>query len=107
MSKPLTRPIIERARALIADEDHWCRAALAKDEDGRQVDPTDATARRWCAVGAIIAAAFELVGDVKQAHNLAEVVARKIRGDSSLVNTNDTKGRAAVLALFEKALAAN
>src|SRR5271169_4952575 len=77
MSKPLTRPIIERARALIADEDHWCRAALAKDVDGRQVDPTDKTARRWCAVGAIIAAAFELVGDVKQAHNLAEVVARK------------------------------
>ena len=61
MSKPLTRPIIERARALIADEHHWCRAALAKDERGRQVDPTDLSARQRCAFGALIAAAFELV----------------------------------------------
>jgi hypothetical protein len=107
MSKPLTRPIIERARALIADEDHWCRAALAKDERGRQVDPTDAIARQRCAFGALIAASFELVGGLKQAHNLAEAVAREIRCCSSLINTNDTEGHAAVLALFDKVLAAD
>jgi hypothetical protein len=105
MSKPLTRPIIERARALIADGDHWCRAALAKDERGRQVDPTGAIARQWCAFGALIAASFELVGDLKQAHNLAEAVARE--SCSSLINTNDTEGHAAVLALFDKVLAAD
>jgi hypothetical protein len=107
MSKPLTRPIIERARSLIADEQHWCRAALARDERGRQVDPTDATARQRCAFGALIAAAFELVGDIKQAHDLAEAVAREIRCCSSLINTNDTEGHAAVLALFDKALVAD
>jgi len=107
MSKPLTRPIIERARALIADENHWCRAALAEDGRGRQVDPTDATARRWCAYGALIAAAFEFVGDLKQAHNLADAVAKEIRGPSFLINTNDTKGLAAVLAIFDEALAAD
>ena len=86
MSKPLTRPIIERARVLIADEKHWCRAALARDERGFQVDPTDTTARQRCAFGALIAAAFELVGDIKQAHSLAEAVAREIRSPWDIIN---------------------
>ncbi len=106
MSKPLNRPIIERARALIANENHWCRAAVARDERGFQVDPTGATARQRCAFGALVAAAFELVGDIKQAHDLASSVAREIRCTPSLINTNDTEGHAAVLALFDKALAA-
>ena len=105
MSKPLTRPIIERARVLIADEKHWCRAALARDERGFQVDPTDAAALQRCAFGALVAAAFELVGDLKQAHNLADAVAREVCGPSSLIHTNDTEGHAAVLALFDKVLA--
>jgi len=105
MSKPVTRPIIERARALIADENNWCRGTLARDVRGKQVDPTDSVARRRCAYGALIAAAFELVGDLKQAHNLADAVAKEIRGPSSLINTNDTEGHAAVLAIFDKVLA--
>jgi hypothetical protein len=107
MSKPLNRPIIERARALIADESQWCRGALARDGSGRQVDPTDVTARRRCAYGALVAAAFELVSNLSQAHDLADAAAREIRGSPSLINTNDTRGHAAVLALFDKALAAD
>src|SRR5437870_1290808 len=84
MSKPITRSIIERARTLIADENHWCRATLARDARGRQVDPTDATAHQRCAFGALVAAAFELIGDIKQAHDLAGVAARDIRCTSSL-----------------------
>ena len=104
MSKPLNRPIIERARALIADENHWCRGALARDDSGRQIDPTEAMARRRCAYGALVAAAYELVSDLSQAHDLADAAAREIRGSSSLINTNDTGGHAAVLALFDKAI---
>ncbi len=107
MSKPINRHVIERARILIADESQWCRAALARDEGGRQVDPTDTTARQRCAFGALVAAAFELIGDIKQAHDLAVVAAREIRCTSSLINMNDTEGHAAVLALFDKALAAS
>ena len=106
MSKPITRHVIERARMLIADENHWCRAALARDDRGFQVDPTDATARQRCAFGALVAAAFELVGDTRHAHDLASVTARAIRCTSSLIHTNDTEGHTAVLALFDKALAA-
>ncbi|HWI67744.1 MAG TPA: hypothetical protein VNS88_05135 [Nitrospiraceae bacterium] len=34
MSGPLKVQIVERARALIADEQHWCRGHLAQDENG-------------------------------------------------------------------------
>ena len=106
MSKPITRHVIERARMLIEDESQWCRGTLARDERGWQVDPTDTTARQRCAFGALVAAAFELIGDIKRAHDLANVAAREIRCTSSLINTNDTEGHAAVLALFDKALEA-
>jgi hypothetical protein len=46
------------------------------------------------------------MGDVKQAHKLADAAAKELRGPSCLVDTNDTKGHAAVLALFDEALAA-
>ena len=105
MSKPLTRPILERARELIADKDHWCRGSLAKDVRGRQVDPWDKSAVRRCAYGALIAAAFELVADVNQARDLADAVAKDIRGTSWLITTNDIGGYKAVLTLFDLALA--
>jgi hypothetical protein len=34
MSKPLKLQIVERARTLIADEQHWCRGHLAQDVNG-------------------------------------------------------------------------
>jgi hypothetical protein len=105
MSKPLTLPILERARALIADKNHWCRGSLAKDVRGRQVDPWDTTAVRRCAYGALIAAAFELVADVNQARDLANAVVREFHGSSWLITTNDIGGHGAVVALFDQALA--
>jgi hypothetical protein len=105
MSKPLNRQILERARALIADKDHWCRGSLAKDVRGRQVDPWDKTVVRRCAYGALIAAAFELVPDTKQARDLADAVAREIHGSSWLITTNDIGGHRAVLVILNQALA--
>jgi len=37
LSKPLKIQIVERARALIADEEHWCRGELARDARGMGV----------------------------------------------------------------------
>jgi hypothetical protein len=105
MSKPLTRSILERARALIADKNHWCRGSLARDVRGRQVDPWKTTAVRSCAYGALIAAAFELVADVAQSRDLADAVAREIHGSSWLITTNDIGGHRAVLALLDQVLA--
>ncbi len=105
MSKPLNRQVLERARALILDKDHWCRGSLAKDVRGRQVEPWDKTAVRRCAYGALIAAAFELVADVNQARDLADAIARNAHGSSWLITTNDIGGHRAVLALFDQVLA--
>jgi hypothetical protein len=37
MSRPLKVQIVESARALIADEEHWCRGELARDARGMGV----------------------------------------------------------------------
>ena len=105
MSKPFTRQTLERARDLIADKNHWCRGALAKDVAGRLLDPWDPAAMRRCAYGALIAAAFDLVADSKQARDLADAVAGEIHGSSWLITTNDIGGHGAVLALFDRVLA--
>ena len=106
MSNPLSRSIIGRAHALIADERHWCRGALARDKGGRAVEPTETAARRWCAFGALIAAAHEMVGDLDQAHHLASLAARRMHCCSTLINVNDIDGHRAVIELFERAAAA-
>jgi hypothetical protein len=107
MSNPLKVQIIKRARALIEDERHWCRNELARDANGRSLDPTDRSAARRCGLGALIAAAYEITNDHRCAQELAIGALRLTCGSSTLVNVNDTRGHAAVLALFDEVLAAN
>jgi hypothetical protein len=57
MAKPLKLQIVERARALIADEQHWCRGELARDINGVGVCPTSDRAMKRCGLGALIMAA--------------------------------------------------
>jgi hypothetical protein len=104
MAGPLNRIIINRARVLISDEKNWCRGVLARNERGDAVDPTDSTAFRRCAYGALVAAAYELVHDIPKAHNLAVAAAREAYCTSSLISINDHSGHAAVLSVFDQAL---
>ena len=107
MAASFTPKIIERARFLIADRKHWCRFVLARDEAGVRATPTDPKARKYCAIGALIAAASEVTSDPGQAEALGRVAANVVapRGGWSLVIANDFGGHAAVLSLFEKAMA--
>ena len=57
MSRPLKIQIVERARELIADEQHWCRHHLGEDVNGVAVSATSAKAVKRCSLGAVIAAA--------------------------------------------------
>ena len=107
MSKPLNIQIIEKARSLIEEKEHWCRGTLAVDARGNHVCPTDSRAKRRCALGAIVAAAYEFTNDPGQAYDLAVSVVRSFRGTSTLVNVNDVRGHAAVLALLDEAIAAH
>ena len=106
MSRPLKIQIVERARALIANEQHWCRRHLAEDVNGVSVSPTFAGAVKRCALGAVIAAAYQLTNDFDAADQLGHEALRPRYGAATLIYVNDTIGHDAVLALFDEVIAA-
>ena len=105
MAKSLKRQIVENARVLIRDEHNWCRSELARDTEGLSVDPTYSRATKRCVLGALVAAAYQLTNNRRQAYDLAVNALRPKYGSATLVRINDMKGDAAVLALLDEALA--
>src|SRR5512143_3099706 len=99
MSRPLKYQIVEQARSLILDEQHWCRLHLAEDVNGVAVSPTSAGAVKRCALGALIAAAYQLTGDFDVAHDLAHQALRPNYSPMTLIHVNDRRDHAAVLAM--------
>jgi hypothetical protein len=106
VSRPLKVQIVERARALIADESHWCRGELARDPKGRGVCPMSDGAVKRCGLGALIMAAYQITTDRQEAISLAIKAVRPLYGSATLMQVNDTRGHAAVLALFDEVIAA-
>ena len=106
MSKPLKLQIVEQARALIAEESRWCRGDLARDTNGGGICPTSDKATKRCGLGALIMAAYQITNDHREAHDLAIKAMRPLHGSATLVNVNDVRGHAAVLALFDEVMAA-
>ena len=106
MSKPARLLILQRARALIEDEQHWCPGDLARDSTGFSVSPTDSNAAQRCALGAILAAAYQFTGNLDRAQEIAMVAMRPVIGATSLTHVNDVEGHAAILNLFDLAIEA-
>jgi len=110
MTTTVQKQVLINARALIADPAHWTSCTLARAADDHVVDWYDRSATKWCAQGAIYRAAYDLVGDQKEATRIGNEVAKSIYRPSwrfvSLPNMNDRQGHATVLAVFDKALAA-
>jgi hypothetical protein len=106
MSRPLKLQIVEQARALIADESHWCRGELARDMNGMGACPTSDRAMKRCGLGALIMAAYQITNDHRGAHDLAIQALRPLYGSATLVHVNDMRGHAAVIALFDEVIAA-
>jgi hypothetical protein len=107
LSKPLKIQIVELARGLIADEEHWCQRHLALNKYGTAVSPMSPHAVKWCGLGAVIAAAYQLTHDFDAAHKLGHAVVTPIGSSIELMGINDTKGHSAVLSLFDKLIAAS
>jgi hypothetical protein len=105
MARSLQIQIVEKARARIADQRRWCRGELARDVSGEGVCPTSASAVKWCALGAVLAAAHELTHNLAAAHDFAFKALRPQYGTATLVRVNDIRGHAAVLALFDEVIA--
>jgi len=106
MSKPIPLLIIQRAREIISDDQRWCRGSYARGKAGASVSVDHPDARRFCAMGALLLAASELCGrDTTAASNLAHETAKLLSPTGSLVFINDYSGHAAVLSLFDEAIA--
>ena len=67
MTTTVQKQVLINARALIADPTHWTRSTIARTANGRKVEWHDQAATKWCAMGAMYRAAYDLVGDQKQA----------------------------------------
>ena len=106
MSRPLKVQVVELARALIADEQHWCRHHLAQDVNCVSVSPTSTRAVKRCGLGAAIAAAYQLTQDYDAAHRLGHEAMRPRYGAATLIYVNDTRGHSDVLALFDEVVVA-
>jgi hypothetical protein len=109
MAQTLTDLVLKDARAIIADRRLRLRGAEAIGSDGRDCDPCGDEAERFCAVGALIRAAYKITGDRETAHQLGWQVAGEVAGAAnlrrvdedelgwSLAMLSDTRGQAAVL----------
>jgi hypothetical protein len=110
MAKLLQHQIIERALEIISDESKWTRGAMARNKLGHSCSAWDHEAVRFCAIGAIYRAAFDMLGETLDSAVVeiteACIVAANGLEHSSIPSVNDHEGRDAVVAMFQKALAA-
>ena len=109
MTTTVQKQVLINARALIADPAHWTRSFLACNAAGHPVHWCDPSATTWCAMGAIYRGAYEIVGNKKEATRIGREVARRVASIwfcRSLIVLNDVRGHAAVLAKFDRVLAA-
>jgi hypothetical protein len=103
------KKIVRKARELIAPVDRWAHGDFARDRHRRVVDPTQDEADRFCPLGALQRAAFEL-GYNLQGDNACRITAERISYKLSprhraLAGINDgPDGHRKVLALFDKAV---
>ena len=108
MSRPLQQQIIARALKLIEDEAHWTSIAIARKADGRTCESIHPQAVRFCAVGALDRAAYELFGarEGKRRARKAEkfVLAANNRPHDNLPLINDQEGHAVIVAMFKVAI---
>lgn len=105
--------ILKKARALITEPERHTTGSYAKDVSGLVVNPTDPHATCWCALGAI---AHSVGADYIMYHNPSTTYCEVLRalenasgtwhGRKNIARFNDTYGHAEVLALFDRAIAA-
>jgi hypothetical protein len=89
---------LQRARDLIADPARWTRNAPARDANGARIGIRSPHATCWCAIGALGKTSPDI--DVSDAVTSLREATR-----NPITFVNDTQGHAAVLAMYDRALA--
>ena len=107
MSQTLQQQIIARALELVSDENSWTGGTMARDARRRSCSVGSEAAVRFCAVGALGRASFELLGTI-DAELIAEIEATVLATNGlehlSLASINDRAGREIVVAMLQKAV---
>ncbi len=107
MAKILQHQVISGALALISDKANWSRGAWARTPDGAPCGWADPKAVKFCAMGALNRAAWDLLRDdicdlgVRASQQVLEASGIPHR---CLPQINDSEGHAVVIAMFERAL---
>ena len=109
MAKPLQHQIIAGALGIVSDEARWTSKTMARDSHGKSCSIYASEAVRFCPVGALTRAAFDLLGEVPSIV-LIDGTEDHILSSShlehlSLPQMNDRLGREAVVRMFKRALA--
>jgi len=107
MAKPLRQQIIIRALELLSDDKTWTGRAMARDAQRRPCSAYASEAVRFCAVGALSRAAFELIGEPHT--SFVEkiemyILAAAGKSHTGLPLINDREGREAVVQILKTAL---
>ena len=109
MAKTLQHQIIEGALDILSEERHWTRCSMARNSEGHPCSVWDPAAVRFCAVGALWRAAFELM-DTLNSFELVETIAKRvvdINGRTDCLQMhNDLEGHAAIVRMLQVALEA-
>jgi len=104
MEQQSTVGVLRAAREKITDPNKWTREYSARNADGVGVDPLDPEAVRWCALGAmrVVNPNGCIVGSPYEA------LTRALNPGSAdgIADFNDHRTHEEVLALFDKAIAA-
>ena len=102
MKRRTAYELLVKAKKLIKDKDNWCTRAFARDSFGTSVLPADKSACKWCASGAVLCveSAYPESSETR-ALQLLETFAFC----HSAAYTNDEYGHAAVMTMYDKAIA--
>lgn len=103
-STPSAVEVLKKAKALIADPEHWCQGVMAKNDFGSEVYPDDLDACRWCAEGGMRAVQPFGTHSFTSAWDLLKEAAAEV-GYMSPVSLNDEANHPTVMKMFDRAIA--
>jgi hypothetical protein len=111
MSHSLPYQVIKIARDAIADPDKWTQGAFSRSKKGRSLAASSSRSHAFCSVGALWAAASALTRNELQCRHLMFRACEELMGAQespafALMCFNDENDHEAVLALFDRYLAA-
>ena len=103
LTPAIIHQVLKEARTIIADRQCRLRGLEPVTADGRECDPCGGEARRFCAVGALIHAAYELTGDRENAQSLGWQVAGMVADAAKLPRLADRGWSLALLSDTQEA----